>query len=159
MRDKRFVAEHRGGPLTREQHQQLMKWAIECAEHVLPLLTEPVDERISNALTIAGEWALGQAATAKAMKASLAAHAAAREATSEVARSVARAAGQCVATAHMSDHSLGAALYALQATNRAGKSVATERHWQTKKMQQLLPPEIVALVTQRMEEKGQGFKL
>ncbi len=110
MRDKRFVAEHRGGPLTREQHQQLMKWAIECAEHVLPLLTEPVDERISNALTIAGEWALGQAATGKAMKASLAAHAAAREATSEVARSVARAAGQCVATAHMSDHSLGAAL-------------------------------------------------
>jgi len=37
MRDKRFIAEHRGGPLKKEQHYQLIKWACDCAEHVLCL--------------------------------------------------------------------------------------------------------------------------
>lgn len=38
MRDRRFVAMHRGGPLKKEQHIQLMKRAIQCSEHVLDLV-------------------------------------------------------------------------------------------------------------------------
>ena len=34
MRDRRFVAVHRGGPLDRERHRLLAVWAAECAEHL-----------------------------------------------------------------------------------------------------------------------------
>lgn len=34
----RDIAEHRGGLLKKEQHRQLVLWACECAENVLPLL-------------------------------------------------------------------------------------------------------------------------
>lgn len=35
MRDKRFIRDHRGGPLKKEQHHQLIKWACDCSENVL----------------------------------------------------------------------------------------------------------------------------
>ena len=38
MRDKRFVAAHRGGPLVLAEHRLLAAWAADCAEHLLPLL-------------------------------------------------------------------------------------------------------------------------
>ncbi len=79
MRDQRFVAKHRGGPLKKEQHCQLITWAIACAEHVLPLFGEKPDERLENALLVAKAWAQGKASTGDAMKASVAAHAVARE--------------------------------------------------------------------------------
>ncbi|NDP21003.1 MAG: hypothetical protein GZ091_07985 [Paludibacter sp.] len=50
MRDKRFVAEHRGGLLKKEQHKQLISWAICCAEHVLPLFGKDMNERLRNVL-------------------------------------------------------------------------------------------------------------
>ena len=62
MRDKRFIAEHRGWPLKKEQHRQLIKWACDCAENVLPLFGEKLDERLKNALLIAKEWAKAQLA-------------------------------------------------------------------------------------------------
>ena len=71
MRDKRFIAEHRGGPLKKEQHRQLIKWACVCAENVLPLLGEKSDERLKNALLIAKEWAKGKASVGDARNASL----------------------------------------------------------------------------------------
>lgn len=52
MRDKRFIAEHRGEPL-KEQHYQLIQWACDSSEHVLYLYIEQVDERLVNALNIA----------------------------------------------------------------------------------------------------------
>jgi hypothetical protein len=61
MRDKRFIAEHRGGPLKKERHGQLIKWACVCAENVLPLSGEKSDERLKYALCIAEEWATGKA--------------------------------------------------------------------------------------------------
>ena len=39
MRDKKWVLEYRGGSLKIEQQKQLMKWAIDCVNHLLPLLT------------------------------------------------------------------------------------------------------------------------
>jgi len=142
MRDKRFIAEHRGGPLKKEQHYQLITWSCDCAEHVLPLFGEIVDYRLKNALLIAREWAQGNASVGYAMKGSLSAHAVARESSDPTAIAVARSVGQAVATAHMADHALGAAWYALKAVNHAGMSVEPERQWQDEHM----PPEIKDLV-------------
>ena len=142
MRDRRFVADHRGGPLKIEQHHQLILWACDCAEHVVHLFGEPPDERLKNALLIAREWAQGNASTGEAMKASVAAHAVARESSDPASAAVARSVGQAVATAHMADHSLGAAWYALKAVKHAGTSTDGERKWQDEQ----LPPEIRALV-------------
>ena len=111
MRDKRFVAEHRGGPLKKEQHYQLIKWACDCAEHVLHLFGEKIDERLINALCVAKEWKQGNASVGDARKASLDAIATANKSSNPTAIAVARSVGHAVATAHMADHSLGAALY------------------------------------------------
>jgi hypothetical protein len=150
MRDRRFIAEHRGGPLKKEQHYQLITWACDCAEHVLPLFGETVDDRLKNAFLIGRKWASGNASTGEAMKSSLSAHAVARESSDPTAIAVARSAGQAVATAHMADHALGAAWYALKASNHAGMSGEEERRWQDDH----LPPEIKDLVlTARISRK------
>ena len=149
MRDKRFVAEHRGGPLKKEQHYQLMQWAIDCSEHVLPLFGKIIDERLTNALKVAKAWKQGNAPVGDAMKASLSAHAVARESSNPISKAVARSVGQAVATAHMADHSLGAAWYALKAVKSAGKPVDAERRWQDAQ----LPPEIKDLVLTAREMK------
>ena len=142
MRDKRFVAEHRGGPLKKEQHRQLINWAGKCAGHVLPLYGDTPDKRLVNALLVAGEWEKGNATVGDARKAALDAIAVANESSNPVSIAVARAVGHAVATAHMADHSLGGALYALKAVKIAGKSVEAERKWQKEQ----LPPEILDLV-------------
>lgn len=142
MRDRRFLAEHRGGPLKKEQHRQLITWARACAEHVLPLFGEEVDERLINALAVAEEWEKGNASVGEARKASVGAHAAARESHKPVSIAVARAVGHAVATAHMADHSTGAGDYALKAMKNAGKSIDAERKWQDEQ----LPSEIKELV-------------
>ena len=71
MRDKRFIAEHRGGPLKKEQHYQLITWACDCAEHVVHLFGETLDERLIHALHVAHEWKSGNASVGDAMKASV----------------------------------------------------------------------------------------
>ncbi|HWR27198.1 MAG TPA: hypothetical protein VN377_02050 [Candidatus Thermoplasmatota archaeon] len=142
MRDKRFIAEHRGGPLKKEQHHQLIIWACDCSEHVLYLFGEKIDERLKNALKVAVEWKQGNASVGDARKASVCAHAVARESSNLIAIAVARSVGHAVATAHMADHSLGAAWYALKAVKNASKSVDAERKWQDKQ----LPSEIKELV-------------
>ena len=155
MRDKRFISEHRGWLLKKEQHKQLIKWACDCAEHVLPLLEKKLDERLINALLIAKEWVKGNASVGDAMKASLAAHAVARELSDPISIAVARSVGQAVATAHMSDHSLGAALYALKAVKNAGKSIDTERKWQNEQ----LPSEILEFVLTTRSKKEKALNI
>jgi hypothetical protein len=154
MRDKRFIAEHRGGLLKKDHHRQLIKWAYKCSEHVLPLCRETVDERLINALLIAKEWASGNATVGDAMKASVDSHAAARESSNPISIAVARSIGQAVATAHMADHSLGAAIYALKAVKFADKSIDEERKWQNEQ----LPSEIMELVLSTRTEKERSFK-
>jgi hypothetical protein len=152
MRDNRFIAEHRGGLLTKKHHRQLMIWACVCTEHVLPILGGTLDERLKNALFIAREWANGNTTVGEAMKASVGAHAVARELTNPISIAVARAVGQAVATAHMADHSLGAAIYALKAIKSAGKSIEVERKWQNEQ----LPSEIkkIVLTGRNIKEKA-----
>jgi hypothetical protein len=155
MRDKRFVAEHRGGPLKKEQHRQLMIWACQCAEHVLYLFGKKTDERLINALMIGKEWVKGNATVGESRKAALGAIAVANESSNPVSIAVARAVGHAVATAHMADHSLGPALYALKALYKAGKSTDDERKWQNEQ----LPSEIRELVLTAMSIKEKSFKI
>ena len=158
MRDKRFIALHRGGLLTKDNHQKLIRWARECSEHVMSLIDETIDERLVHALHVAREWENENVPTGEAMKASLDAHAVARESSRPAFIAVARSIGQAVATAHMADHSLGAALYALKAVNHSGRSIDEERDWQETKLKQL-PAEIVELVLATMIEKEKGLKI
>jgi hypothetical protein len=155
MRDKRFIAEHRGGPLKKEQHRQLIKWACDCAEHILPLFGEKLDDRLENAILVAKEWEKGNATVGDARNASLGAIALANESSNTTSIAVARAVGHAVATAHMADHSLGAALYALKAVKNSGKSIDAERKWQNEQ----LPSEIMKLVLAAMIKKEKGLKI
>lgn len=132
MRDKRFVAEHRGGPLTKDKHKQLIIWACKCVENVLPLITNKIDERLTNAIKIAKEWTKDNVSVGDARNASFDAIAVANELTNPIEIAVARSVGHAVATAHMADHSLRAAEYALKSIKLAGKSVDIERKFQDK---------------------------
>jgi hypothetical protein len=126
--------------VSKSDHKTLAIWAIDCVERVLPYYEEkyPEDHRPRIAVTTLRTWIrTGVFKMADIRKASLASHAAAREVGEDnPARSAARAAGQAVATAHVPTHSIGAAIYALQAIHRATISsdpdaaVATERDWQ-----------------------------
>ena len=158
MRDKRFIAEHRGGSLTKDNHHKLIRWAIECSEHILSLIAEDIDRRLSHALFVAKEWENENATTGEAMKASSGAHAVARESSDPVSIAAARSVGHAVATAHMADHSPGAALYALKAVKFAGKSIDEERYWQTIQLQQL-PSEIMELVLIALTKKEKHLKI
>jgi hypothetical protein len=147
MRDRRFIAEHRGGPLSRPLHYLLSAWAADCAEHVLPLFgAHSSDDRPRRAVETARAWAAGGVRVGAAQKAAVASHAAARDATDPSAVAVARAAGHAAATAHFAEHSLGGALYALKAVESAGGDVAAEWEWQAGR----LPDELRELVTSAM---------
>ena len=128
-------------------HKTLAAWAIDCAERVMPYFEEkyPEDPRPRKALEALREWIrTGVFKMAEIRKASLDSHAAAREVGEDnAARSAARAAGQAVATAHVPIHSIGAAIYALQALHRAADAsnadevVAKERDWQYRHLLEL----------------------
>ncbi len=91
----------------------------------------------------------GKASVGEAQKAAWGAHTVAREASSPVEVAVARAVGHAVATAHMADHSLGPAYYALKAVKAAGKSTERERKWQDEH----IPSEVRELVLGALTEK------
>lgn len=143
MRDRRFVAAHRGRALDVARHRLLAAWAADCAEHVLALFEEcSSDERPRRAIEVARKWSRGEVPVGDAQRAAVAAHAAAREMTNKAACEAARAGGHAVATAHTADHSLGAALYAVKAVRAAGGVVEDERPWQVER----LPDEVREMV-------------
>ena len=160
-RDPRFVAVHRGGLLDLARHRLLATWAADCAEHVLPLFTDknPEDDRPRRALETARAWSQGQATVDEAREAAFAAHAAARGARDPAAREVARAAGHAVATAHMADHELGAAAYAIKAVRLASTAsdvmMAGERECRWQREQ--LPMAIRELVLSDQERRNKKF--
>lgn len=155
MRDQRFKAVHRGGLLDLQQHRLLADWAADCAEHVLPVFMKlyPQDDRPQKAIEVGRAWARGEVSVGQARMASVAAHAAARAVPNVAAVAAARSAGQAVATAHIADHSLGAAFYAIKAVQAASAgdvaAMNQERIWQQKR----LPKAIAALVLSAKEAR------
>jgi hypothetical protein len=153
MRDRRFIAQHRGGPLTLTKHRQLAAWAADCAEHVLPLFEAVSDDPAPRtAIELGRAWSRGAIKTGAAMNAAVACHAAARSVKDNAAIAAARAAGQAVATAHFAEHSLGPVVYGLKAVAAAGKSVDRERAWQIKRV----PRGLKTLVTSALA--GERFR-
>jgi|SRR6185436_13392271 len=144
MKKSRFsLAKHKGEFLelvSKTDHKTLAVWAIDCAQRVKPYFEEnyPEDHRPREAIETLQAWIqTGVFKMAVIRKASLSSHAAAREVGEDnAARSAAHGAGQAVATAHVPTHSIGAAIYALQAIHRvtdaadADAAVVKERDWQ-----------------------------
>ena len=156
-RDSRFVAVRRGGALEDEQHRLLAAWAADCAEHVLPLFSaeRPDDDRPHHAIEQARAWSCGEISMTQARTAAYAAHDAAKETNWGAARAAARAAGHAVATAHMADHELGAAAYAIRAVRAAAPAAkrdqagVTECRWQRERLPEAIRDLVLADQAQR----------
>jgi hypothetical protein len=136
----------------KQDQRSLAIWAANCAERVLPFFEKayPEDDRPRKAIEACRTWVrTGVFRMADIRKASLAAHAAAREAKeNNAARFAAHAAGQAVATAHVSQHAFGAAYYALKAVVavepvNAEVKIAEERNWQSRHLPKNLRQEIL----------------
>lgn len=154
MRDENFKALHRGGLLTKENHQLFLRWAIDCSLHIFHYLGKPLDFRLLCILKVAENWINGDATVGEARKVSVTAHQIARESTDDIFTALARAIGHTAATPHMADHSLGAALYAQKAASLAGKSVEKLINLQIS----FLPDEIKDIAIKGLVMKGQHFK-
>lgn len=124
-------------PLEEQDHQTLMLWAADCAEHVIGCFeqTRPDDDRPRKALEAGRAWVRGLIPMTAARAAAFASHAAARDSDSPTARAAARAAGHAAATAHVASHARHAASYAVAA---AGEP--TERDWQMRRLAKRLQP-------------------
>lgn len=137
-----FIATHRGGPLTKLQHQQLMNWGRLCMIHVIGKTGDVLDEKLQLAITISEQLEKGNASVGDARNAAFGAHSVARELADDLMVTIARGLGHMVATAHMADHALKAADFALKVITFQQGSVEHEREWQNNQ----LPAEIKDLV-------------
>jgi hypothetical protein len=119
-RDVRLVTVRRGGALDDDTHHLLAIWPADCPARVLELFERdhPGDARVRAAINQAYAWVRGEITMTQAREAAYAARDAAREANG-AAREAAQAAGHAVATAHMADHGLGGAAYAIRAVRAA----------------------------------------
>ena len=127
VRDPRLVTIRRGGSLTDEHHHLLALWAAECAEHVLGLFEEarPGDARPRAAIEATRAWAAGEQAMMATRAAGGHAMGAARDLTG-APRFAAYAASQAAVVAHVAEHDLGAAAYAIKASVAAGRPEEAE---------------------------------
>lgn len=154
MRDKNFIAEHRGGLLSIGDHRLLARWAADCAEHILTAVWKnKKDQRPFRAVEQGRAWSRGEIRVGDAQKAAVAAHAAARACKAPAGVAAARCAGHAVATAHMADHCFGVG-YALKAAGFAGMDVEKERAWQTRH----LPKRVRQLVLKGQERRRAAGK-
>ncbi len=139
MRDKRFVAEHRGGLLAIGDHRNLMKWALVMTEHLQTYLPQPIDSLLNDALIVGKLWSEGLVGTGEAIKQSRAVHKYAQTVEDPVCKAFCRAVGQAVATAHMADHCLGPVYYGRKLMNLLALDSEQEFAWQTEKLEEVCP--------------------
>ncbi|NED99993.1 putative immunity protein [Phytoactinopolyspora halotolerans] len=125
-RDPRLITIRRGGLLTDADHRLHGLWAAACAEHVLHFFEAecPSDTRPREAIESIRAWAQGSMTMMASRAAGGHAMGAARELTG-AARHAAYAAGQAACVAHVAEHNLGAAAYAIKAA-RAGAAEAED---------------------------------
>jgi hypothetical protein len=148
VRDPRLVTIRRGGTLTDSDHHLLALWAAACAEHVLDLFesVRPGDHRPRQAIQHARAWVRGEVTMMQSRAAGGHAMGAARDLRG-APRWAAYAAGQAGAVAHVAEHDLGAAAYAIMAARAAAPDDARaagrrECRWQRDQ----LPPTLRELV-------------
>lgn len=148
-RDPRLITIRRGGSLTDGNHRLLAEWALDCAEHVLPLFEaeRPDDPGPRAAIAVGRGWIRGDVPMRVAHRTAFAANAAGRG-LPDAARLAALAAGQAVAVAHVAAHDLGAAAYAIRAVGASVPAAASARARREERDRQRdrLPDEVRALV-------------
>jgi hypothetical protein len=153
---------------SKQDQRSLATCAADCAERVLPYFERayPKDDRPRKAIEACRTWVrTGVFKMADIRGASLAAHAAAREAEEDKAACfAARAAGQAVATAHVSQHAYGAVYYALRAVATANPTgaevkVARERYWQSRRLPRSLRQEFLNRVVVQREDHRISIKI
>jgi hypothetical protein len=157
VRDPRLVTIRRGGSLTDEDHALLASWAAACAEHVLHLFeaVRADDPRPRDAIAHARAWARGEVPMMRARAAGGHAMGAARDLPG-AARHAAYAAGQAAVVAHVAEHDLGAAAYAIKAARAAAAPGQAEQagrrecRWQRDE----LPDQVRALVLDDMRRRN-----
>ncbi|NYJ08547.1 putative immunity protein [Petropleomorpha daqingensis] len=132
-RNPRLITVRRGGSLTDAEHHLLALWAAACAEHVLPLFeaVRPDDDRPRQAIEAARAWVRGELPMMQTRAAGGHAMGAARDLRG-APRFAAYAAGQAAVVAHVAEHDLGAAAYAIKAVRAADGDDAgrLECRWQ-----------------------------
>lgn len=149
QRDPRLVTVRRGGLLSDADHQALALWAATCAERVLALFEDaaPHDGRPREAIDGIRAWVRGELPMMTTRALGGHAMGAARPLRG-AARFAAYAAGQAACVAHVPEHDLGAAAYAIKAAADAAppaeRDAARRREgaWQRDR----LPPRLLELV-------------
>jgi hypothetical protein len=157
VRDPRLITVRRGGTLTDADHHALALWAASCAEHVLHIFerARPGDPRPRQAVGHARAWARGEVPMMRARAAGGHAMGAARDLRG-APRFAAYAAGQAAVVAHVAEHELGAAAYAIKAVRAAatdGEPEAAGRRecrWQREQ----LPPCVRDLVLEDQSRRN-----
>ena len=154
VRDPRLITIRRGGTLTDSDHQLLARWAAACAEHVLHLFeqTEPGDPRPRQAIEQIRAWTRGEIRMWDSRSAGGHAMAAARP-LSGAPRFAAFAAGQAAVVAHVAEHDLGAAAYAIKAVRAAEGEAAGREECRWQRAQ--LPDPIRALVLEDQQRRNE----
>ncbi len=149
VRNARLITIRRGGTLTDSDHHLLALWAAICAEHVLALFegAVPDDPRPRQAIQAARSWVRGELPMMRARALGGHAMGAARPLRGS-SRFAAYAAGQAACVAHVPEHDLGAAAYAIKAAQAVAPAPESERArrlecaWQRAQ----LPPRVRELV-------------
>lgn len=147
VRDPRLITIRRGGLLGDADHHLLALWAAHCAEHVVDLFEaeQPSDPRPREAIGAARAWVAGELGMMEARALGGHAMGAARPLRG-AARFAAYSAGQAACVAHVAEHDLGAAAYAIKAVRAANPDQPDagrlERDWQRR----ALPEQIRELV-------------
>jgi len=94
-----------------------LRWALDCAEHLLPIFqsVNPDDPRPKECIIIGRAWLNGTIPFKQVRATALAAHAAARATQDPYAVATARACGHAIATIHVQTHAIGVTIYGLKA--------------------------------------------
>jgi hypothetical protein len=157
-KDPRLVTIRRGGSLSDENHRRLAFWAALCAEHVLFVFEKykTEDDRPRIAIMKTKAWANGEIRTTESKIAAYYANQSGRDAAKS-AKYAAYSAGQSAVVAHVPEHGLGAAAYAIRSImEENGKDSKVEKAreewiWQVSK----LPMEIKDLVIEDAERRNE----
>ena len=149
MRNKNWILEHRGGNLKIDQQIQLMKWSINCVNHLLPLLNNNINEKIINAINIGNNWILGKVKTIDVINCSREIIKYVKTLDNKLEIAITRAAGHAIATAHMAEHSMGPVYYGIKAIKINDGNVETEINWQIEH----IPKDIKDLVVLGLKNK------
>src|SRR5918995_1410671 len=156
-RDPRLVTVRRGGSLTDADHHRLALWAAACAEHLLPVFeaARPDDRRPREAIAAARAWTRGELPMMQARALGGHAMGAARDLRG-APRFAAYAAGQAAVVAHVAEHDLGAAAYAIKAAVAAapGGEAEVARQAECRWQRERLPDAVRDLVLEDQRRRN-----